>query len=304
MNRVRELVQAQDCLQKGVTGKGITVAVLDSGLYVHPDFQKRIIGFQDFLEGRIGCYDDYGHGTHVAGIIGGSGKLSRGKYRGIAPECYLLPLKVLDGSGNGNRREVLQALDWVIKNRKRYGIRVLNISVGSFTKNGEDKMLVEAVEAVWDAGVTVVAAGGNEGPKNGSVTSPGSSKKVITVGAMDDEGKNGNLRGINKGYSGRGPTKECIVKPELVAPGSGIVSCNAKMGSLKKPYTMKSGTSMATPVVTGAAALLLGIQPELTNLEIKMKLKECAMDLGKPKSQQGWGMLNLKKLLDNTTGMC
>ncbi len=297
MNRVRSLVHA-DCVKKlGLTGKGITVAILDSGLALHPDFGKRVVGFRDFLYGKSDCYDDYGHGTHVAGILGGNGARSEGKYSGLAPSCGLLPIKVLDSKGNGNRREVLRALEWVIQNKERYGIRIVNISVGSAEQGGEDGLLVRAVEAAWDAGLVVVAAAGNMGPKKGSITSPGSSKKVITVGSSDDEESEKRLPGIHFGYSGRGPTASCIVKPEILAPGSGIVSCNSRFLSGKTPYTVKSGTSMATPVVSGAVALLLEQHPELTNLEVKMRIRECADNLGRPKSRQGWGLLNVERLL-------
>lgn len=297
MNRVRALVHGEALQEKGHLGKGVTVAVLDSGAYAHPDYKERIVGFQDFLGGRIGCYDDYGHGTHVTGILGGSGKLSGGKYRGIAPECLLLPVKVLDQRGNGNRRDVIRGLDWVLKNKKRYGIQVVNISVGTLQEGIEDELLVKAVEAVWDAGITVVAAAGNMGPKAGTVTSPGSSRKVITVGSFDDETEAEVLRGIHAGYSGRGPTGSCIIKPEILAPGSGIVSCNSRFRYTKKAYTVKSGTSMATPVVSGAAALLLERHPDMSNLEIKIRMKNCADDLGRPKNQQGWGKINLERLL-------
>ena len=104
MDRVRKLTGAEPLLTKGFTGKGITAAILDSGIYPHPDLKERIIDFQDFLNGQAGCYDDYGHGTHVAGILAGNGKLSRGRYRGIAPDCRLLPVKVLNRRGNGSRQ--------------------------------------------------------------------------------------------------------------------------------------------------------------------------------------------------------
>lgn len=297
MNRVRRLVHADEIKEFGLTGKGITAAILDSGLSLHPDLRKRVIGFRDFLHEKTDCYDDYGHGTHVAGILGGNGTLSEGKYSGLAPGCSLLPVKILDGKGNGNCREVIRALEWVIRNKERYGIRIVNISVGSAEQGGENEPLVRAVEAAWDAGLVVVAAAGNMGPKKGSITSPGSSKKVITVGSSDDEESEKRLPGIHFGYSGRGPTASCIVKPEILAPGSGIVSCNSCFLSGKSPYTVKSGTSMATPVVSGAVALLLERYPELTNLEIKMRIRECADDLGRPKSRQGWGMLNVERLL-------
>jgi serine protease AprX len=102
MNRVRRLVHADEIKEFGLTGKGITAAILDSGLSLHPDLRKRVIGFRDFLHEKTDCYDDYGHGTHVAGILGGNGTLSEGKYSGLAPGCSLLPVKILDGKGNGN----------------------------------------------------------------------------------------------------------------------------------------------------------------------------------------------------------
>ena len=223
--------------------------------------------------------------------------MSSGKYRGIAPGCRLLPVKVLDRRGNGNRKDVIKGLDWVIKNKKRYGIKVVNISVGTLQEGVEDELLVEAVEAAWDAGLTVIAAAGNMGPGEGTVTSPGSSRKVITVGAFDDENPAQAPKGIHMGYSGRGPTVSCILKPEILAPGSGIVSCNSKFRYTKKAYIVKSGTSMATPVVAGAAALLLERYPEMSNLEVKIRMKACADDLGRPKNQQGWGKINLERLL-------
>ena len=110
MDRVRKLTGAEPLLTKGFTGKGITAAILDSGIYPHPDLKERIIDFRDFLNGQTGCYDDYGHGTHVAGILAGNGKLSRGRYRGIAPDCRLLPVKVLNRRGNGSRQDILRGI--------------------------------------------------------------------------------------------------------------------------------------------------------------------------------------------------
>ena len=134
MDRVRKLTGAEPLLAKGFTGKGITAAILDSGIYPHPDLKERIVDFRDFLNGRTGCYDDYGHGTHVAGILAGNGKLSRGRYRGIAPECRLLPVKVLDRRGNGSRQDVLRGIEFVISTRERYHTRILNISVGTLAE--------------------------------------------------------------------------------------------------------------------------------------------------------------------------
>ena len=299
MDRVRKLTGAEPLLAKGFTGKGITAAILDSGIYPHPDLKERIVDFRDFLNGRTGCYDDYSHGTHVAGILAGNGKLSRGRYRGIAPECRLLPVKVQDRRGNGRRQDVLRGLEFVISTRERYHTRILNISVGTLAEGKDDEELIQAVEDAWDAGLIVVAAAGNMGPRKESITSPGSSRKIITVGASDDEQIEAFPRKgrILTGYSGRGPTCACIVKPELTAPGTGIVSCSSRYAFTRQGYTVKSGTSMSTPVVSGAAALLLSLHPELSNLDVKMRMHESTVDLKLPGSRQGWGFLRIDRLL-------
>ncbi len=126
--------------RRGIRGRGIGVAVLDTGISFHPDFNRRIVGFRDFLAGRRECYDDCSHGTHVCGILGGNGAASLGKYRGIAPECHFVGVKVLDRRGNGNKEEVLRGIDWVIQNRHAYGIRILNISVGTVRESASMDM--------------------------------------------------------------------------------------------------------------------------------------------------------------------
>ena len=151
--------------------------------------------------------------------------------------------------------------------------------------------LAECMEHAWDAGLVVVVAAGNMGPHAGSVTVPGTNKKVITVGAFDDCIFPGGC------YSGRGPTQECICKPEITAPGSNIRSCSSTWYLDGRKYCIKSGTSMAAPVVSGAIALLLEKEPHLTNVEVKMRLKNCARNLNLPKYQQGWGMIDVNLLL-------
>ncbi|MCI5994729.1 MAG: S8 family peptidase [Blautia sp.] len=297
MNRVRVTVHAEEVNKMGIRGRGIGVAVLDTGISLHPDFGRRIVCFCDFLSGRRSCYDDCSHGTHVSGILGGSGAASDGKYRGIAPECHLIGLKVLDQKGNGNKEEMLAGIDWVIKNHKAYGIRILNISVGTVKESASmDMQLIRAVERAWDEGLVVVVAAGNMGPDPMSITVPGNSRKVITVGASDDCVKTA-VNGVKTCYSGRGPTAECICKPDITAPGSLITSCNAIRKGKRGFYTVKSGTSMATPIVSGCIALLLSVEPELSNVQIKMRLHESAVDLGLPRHQQGWGRIDVCRLL-------
>lgn len=318
MNRVGDVIESDWAFQRNIYGSGIGVAILDTGIALHKDFIEggnRVIAFQDFINHRVDPYDDNGHGTHVAGIIGGNGYSSKGKYKGIAPECNFISVKVLDHRGDGNISDVLAGLQWIIDHRLKYNIRVVNISVGTSSRDNldENSLLVQGVNAVWDNDIVVVVAAGNNGPGPMSISTPGISRKVITVGSSDD-----NITaevygsGKSKDYSGRGPTPFCIKKPDIVAPGSNIISCNISryssrlksseprqtMSDSPMMYTIKSGTSMATPVVSGAIALLLSAKPSMTNREVKLKLRESAVDLGQHWEKQGWGLLNIKRLLE------
>lgn len=295
MNQVKAKLgcDAKGCM--GYTGRGVGVAILDTGIFLHRDFDNRILAFEDMTSRRKTPYDDNGHGTHIAGIIGGNGLSSGGFYTGIAPGSHILALKVLDKNGNGYASDVLSGLQWVKQHMREYQIRIVNISVGSFSKRNmsENSALVKGVDAAWDAGLIVVVAAGNNGPGNRTITTPGISRKVITVGSSDDdrEIEVGGVRMVD--YSGRGPTGDCICKPDIVAPGSRVVSCVNRQGK----YTFKSGTSMSTPLVSGAIALLLEKYPEMSNRDVKLRLLERAVDLGLPRNQQGWGELNIRKLL-------
>ncbi len=270
------------------TGNGIVTAVLDTGIYPHADFDNRIIYFHDYVGKKKYPYDDNGHGTHVAGIISGSGKLSNGRYRGIAPKSKIISLKILDKRGNGKMEHILSALEWIRTQKEKFSIRIINISIGTAdSANQKNKDLIHAVEQLWDEGFIIVTAAGNMGPQAGTITVPGCSRKVITVGASDMlEGKDG--------ISSVGPTSECICKPDLVVPGAGIISCSSIPS---KAYQPKSGTSMSVPLVSGAIALLLEKDPLLRNIEVKMLLKEACIDLGYDRNQQGWGLLDINKLL-------
>lgn len=291
-------------------GRGICVAVLDSGTADHPDLRGRIRERVDFTgtasDGRNGSnrtaksvYDESGHGTHVAGIIAGNGKLSGGVFAGMAPEADIISCRVLDARGNGSVDHVVRGIEWVMQHAEEYQIRIVNISVGTQPDlaQKQKQKLLDAVDAMWDAGLIVVVSAGNYGPAEGSVAVPGSSKKVITVGVPDLTGQK-TFRGRRKlNYSGRGPTAECVVKPDIFAPGTGIVSCSGRYRYPgEEPYAVKSGTSMAAPVVSGAIACLLSKCSEMTNAEIKLKLRQtCIPGEG---TESGWGLLNVAGLLE------
>ena len=299
MNRVNRLIGTEAARNRNLTGRGVGIAVLDTGVYPHPDFAGRLCCFQDMVGGRKLPYDDNSHGTHVMGVLGGSGKRSGGRYEGVAPGASLIGVKVLDREGNGSVTDLLRGLSWVRKQKDRYGIRIVNISVGSVPKRetAETSALVRGVEAAWADGLVVIVAAGNEGPEARSVTTPGISRKVITVGCSDDQ-QAVRVGGVSMvDYSGRGPTGSCVCKPDVVAPGAAVVSCCVPSMRKNHYYGIKSGTSMATPVVSGAAALLLEKYPYFTPKEVKLWLLERARDLGLPRNQQGRGMVDLAALL-------
>ncbi len=304
MERVNRVIHTSWAHERGIYGDGIGVAVIDTGITGHPDFiyrRNRIVAFKDIVNGKVGIYDDNGHGTHVCGCLGGDGWESSGHYSGIAPNCNIVAIKALNNKGNGNIEEVLQGLSWIRKNKEKYNIRILNISVGSSAKKDldEDSAFVRGVERMWEEGIVVIAAAGNNGPQGKTIGAPGNSRKIITVGASDDSDYVDFGGGKINNYSSRGPTGACIMKPDIVAPGSNVLSCNYHFvqGRSKSMYAIKSGTSMATPIVSGAIALLLQKYPDMTPREVKIRLKNRAVDNGMERVHQGWGLLDVERLL-------
>lgn len=307
-----------DTRSKHCLGNGICAAILDIGISAHPDFSGRILDFRDFTSSTpsVSLHDDSGHGTHVAGILAGSGQVSSGLYAGIAPDTDLLICKVLDHEGNGNIQTVLKGIDWILKIKDSYPLHLVNISVGGrpTLPSGQKKLLLDAVEHLWDLGLTVVVSSGNYGPRPGTVAVPGTSPKVITVGVPDTLPlfRTGHS---SSNYSGRGPTDHCIKKPDVFAPGTGIISCNSRyISSMQsasvrpslfqrptflssQPYIAKTGTSMATPVVTGAIACLFSKYPDLSNVEAKLRLHNSCQPI--PGTESGWGLLHVANLLNS-----
>ena len=301
MYRVRKQLGCKDALQaKG--GKGVTIAVLDTGIAKHPDISDRIIDFWDLVHGKQGIYDDSGHGTHVCGIACGDGSLSGGRYRGMAPWAGVVVGKVLNEKGDGSLEAMLLGIEQVLENRKKYGIRILNISVGVGGQMNEQKeaILKEALEDAWKRGLLVVCAAGNNGPAQNSLSAIGKSPLLITVGCHDGEFF-ADKKNRCAAYSGRGTLYGTLRKPDIVAPGTEIISCNGRCvksrNGYANAYISKSGTSMSTPIVSGALALLLQKHPEYDNETAKRKLLYSAEDLKEPWYQQGWGMVNVERLL-------
>ena len=295
-------------------GKGIGVAVIDSGVSAHPDLASRVVYSQDFTgEGQNA--DLYGHGTHVAVALGGSGATSSGAnyfktFKGIAPAVNIVNLRVLNSAGVGTDSTVIAGIQKAISLKSTYNIRVINLSLGrpvtaSYTKDP----LCQAVESAWKAGIVVVVAAGNYGRNNnsgtagyGTITAPGNDPYVITVGAMKTMGTPARGDDQIATYSSKGPTLyDHVVKPDIVAPGnqihSGLTPDKVSAGlfmtypSTQFPcsyyqtscgtgnsqwYYVLNGTSMATPMVSAAAAILIGVNPNVTPDQVKARLMKTA----------------------------
>ena len=267
----------------GYTGKGVTVAVFDSGINRHPDLDpSRILAAVDLTSGppvfSEGHSDQYGHGTAVAGIVGGTGQESRGAYAGPAPEVSFVDLKVVGDDGSGLTSNLIQAIEWVIENKDLYDIRVANFSVGhppleSYTTDP----LNQAVRQLVESGVITVASGGNLGKASeypeiwGAINSPANDPSVITVYPMKTGGTATHSDDTATTYGSRGPTYlDGLFKPDLAAPGNKIPSLLASGSNIfqghpelqiDEHYITLSGSSMATPFVTGTIALMLEAKP-------------------------------------------
>ncbi len=338
MNRVAVTVGARAVQEKeGFTGAGIGIAVIDSGITAwHDDLTykgtsslvrvsngQRVAAFVDFVGGRTSPYDDYGHGTHVAGILAGNGFDTAGSRAGIAPDAHLVGLKVLDGTGRGVISNVIAALEWAVTNRQAYNIRVINLSVGArITESYNTDPLAQAAKRAVDAGIVVVAAAGNLGrnslgqPQYGGITAPGNSPWVLTVGASSSQGTVTRVDDIYAPYSSRGPSAiDYQAKPDLLAPGTGVVSLSdpasllyttraafllgGTVSTTTKPYLSLSGTSMAAPVVAGTVALMLQANPNLTPNLVKAAIQYTAQPYpGYDAMTQGAGFLNTKGAVD------
>jgi serine protease AprX len=299
------------------TGAGIGVALIDSGVNSHPDLNllgplpvSRVVYNQNFVSSTSGAGDQYGHGTHIAGLIAGNGFNSTGfqyskTFKGIAPSAAIVNLRVLDANGSATDSQVITAIGQAVALKSKYNIRVINLSLGrAVYESYKLDPLCQAVERAWKNGIVVVVSAGNYGryqPTQGyaTITSPGNDPYVITVGAMKPMGTPGRSDDLIASYSSKGPTLiDHIVKPDIVAPGNLLISTETANTTLYKTETSNlvpynsyvyggssapstsyftlSGTSMATGVVSGAIADLLQAQPGLTPDQVKARLMKTA----------------------------
>jgi serine protease AprX len=281
-----------------VTGQGVGVAVIDSGVNPHPALANRIVANVSLVTDDPSYLDAFGHGTHVAGIIAGNASAASGVtplYNGgIAPGANIINVRVLGADGTGLTSDVIAGIDWAIDNRARYNIRIINLSLGHVvTEAAAFDPLDQAVARAVQAGLIVFAAAGNDGvapngaPILGGIMVPGNSPLAITVGALNTWGTVNRSDDTVATYSSRGPTRyDLAVKPDLAAPGNKIVSLEAQKsylsrnfsylhvaGSSTNGYFRLSGTSMATPMVSGAAALLLQGSPGMSGAQMKLALQ-------------------------------
>ena len=305
----------------GYTGEGISIAIIDTGIDpLHVGLNDmdddpltddpKVVAFYDALDGsgddgsgETEAYDDQGHGSHCAGIAAGTGAIDEGPtsdgstpYRGVAPDAWLVGVKVLDGGGSGSFEEVMRGMEWTIDNKIKYNIRAASMSLGGpwlfdLTQEQEERITQLANEMVA-AGIALMIAAGNDGAY-GTIGTPGAAKDVITVGATDD---NKDLAP----YSSKGPTYEGQIKPNVAAIGSSVNSVLANTGN---GYDEFSGTSMATPMVAGMAALLLQANPDLQPLMIRSILETTAeyrwlTHPVRPNNDYGWGFVLMDAALE------
>jgi serine protease AprX len=286
----------------GNQGEGVTIAIIDTGIAPHPDLGSRIIAFHDVINKKAQPYDDNGHGTHCAGCAAGNGSKSNGKYKGSAPKASLVGVKVLNQFGEGRISDLIAGVDWCIQQHEKYNIRILSLSLGSETNSSSlDDPLCQIVEQAWNKGLVVVAAAGNNGPKEQSITTPGISPQIITVGATNTKRTAQREDDQIATFSSRGPTPDGWIKPDIVAPGHEIISLRSKGSFLDllmfynrvgSHYFSLSGTSMATPIVAGIVALLLEKKPELTPDEVKDILLNHTYPLDEPEHAAGKGLVD------------
>ena len=279
-HRFDETVRATSLHDEGLTGSGVGIAVLDTGVTSVPDLAGRVVGGVD-LSGGDSTADEFGHGTFIASIAAGDGAASNGRFAGVAPGAHVVPIKIAGRNGASNVSHVLAGIEWAVSFKDTYDIGVLNLSLG--TDSTQTRLLSPmnyAVERAWDSGIVVVVSGGNHGEDGaGRIPKPADDPFVITVGATDANGTVPTSDDTVAAYSSRGPSiADGIQKPDIVAPGSHLIGAKAPGSAvdvehpeahIRGDYLRGSGTSFAAAVTSGAVALLREAHPEWTPDQVK-----------------------------------
>lgn len=305
--RVERLPNIEKVWERGFTGEGQKIVIIDSGVHPHPDLKEKVVEWVDFSrEKKPSMMDSYGHGTHVAGVAAGNGSKSNGEIKGIAPDAEIVGLRIT------TKAEAIKALQWCVENKERLGLDVVNMSLGEEARRGAkfDPWAV-AVQKASDAGLTVIVASGNEGPNPGSISTPGIEPSAITVGAYDSKGTPETEDDTVWKKSSQGPTIDGLMKPDVLAPGVAIfgpLSPKSHLSGEPAPrrgddYFAISGSSMATPMISGLVSILKQANPSLTSDEVKSILKKASAAppvhpaLGRP-AEDGAGLVDAEKALD------
>jgi serine protease AprX len=309
LNTYNRAINADDLWNDGYQGSSVTVAVIDSGMSKHNDIKARIVDNVKTNSYPVTTNDSFGHGTHIAGIIGGNGTNSNGSYIGVAPKVNLINVKVTDDQGMGLMSDVVAGAQWVFDNRVRYNIRIVNLSLNStVVESYHVNPLNAALEILWFNGVVVVVSAGNNG--SNQIYPPANDPFVITVGAADDKGTPGIADDTLAAFSAFGTTTDGYSKPDIIAPGKDIISLLASNScslSVLHPdhrvsgantYFRMSGTSMAAGVTTGAIALLLQDEPNLNPDQVKYRLMASAQPFS---AGNGAGYLDAYAAVTGTT---
>ncbi|MCY8231623.1 S8 family peptidase [Priestia endophytica] len=275
-------IHSNQLKENSLTGKGVTIGIVDTGIHPHRDLQGRIKGFKDFINNRIAPYDDNGHGTHCAGGAAGNGSIYNGKYQGPSPEASLIGIKVLDKMGIGSLSTVISGVEWCIQNQSMLGIDILSLSLDSLaTQYAEDNPVVKAVEKAWDNGMIVCVAAGSTDSLQGIISIPGISPKVITVRTISDNNTIDYSDDSVANFPGRVPTIDCLKKLDPITLRENIISLQFPKFTIDRlnsnvhvdtDYVSLLCTSMATPICAGLAAQLLQNQPNLTPDQVKQQL--------------------------------
>jgi serine protease AprX len=286
--RIGKITNSSQLWDEGVTGAGVGVAVLDTGVYAgHPDLAGRVTHCEDFSAEKgteAECADTFGHGTFMAGLIAGDGTSSGGAHTGTAPDANIIAVKLAGFDGAADVSNVLAGIQWVVAHRNDYNIRVLNMSLG--TDSSQSYLLSPlnyAVQKAWKSGIVVVVSAGNSGPDTRTVLKPADDPYVITVGASDDEGTLAVSDDTVPVFSSRGPTRSNgLAKPDVVAPGVHTVSLRSPGSAIDQAYGTQAtvadsyfrgtGTSMSAAVVSGVVAQMLQASPNLDPDQVKYRL--------------------------------